>query len=245
MGLDQTMLGALAAGVLSFLSPCILPLVPPYLCFLTGSDLSRLSATDSEAPLSRLALSRSAFFVAGFATVFVILGATASSLGQWMAQWFDLLAIVAGILILGMGLHFLGVFRIGLLFREARFQALQRPAGPLGAYLVGLAFAFGWTPCVGPVLAAILLIAGTQDAAAHGVALLTAYSVGIGLPFIAAAAFVGPFLRFLRQFRTYVPIVEKIMGVALVVTGLIFITGTMPLIGNWLLETFPVFGAIG
>ncbi|MDO9439519.1 MAG: cytochrome c biogenesis CcdA family protein [Beijerinckiaceae bacterium] len=245
MGLDQSILGAFGAGVLSFLSPCILPLVAPYLCFLTGADLNRLSDAGPQSPIARTAFTRAFFFVAGFATVFVILGATASTLGQWLSQWFDILAMAAGALIVVMGLHFLGVFRIGILFREARFQTLGRPAGPLGAYAVGLAFAFGWTPCVGPVLAAILLVAGAQDSAGRGVALLGAYSAGIGLPFLAAAAFVHPFLQFLRRFKRHVETVEKAMGVALVITGLLFMTGTMPLIGNYLLETFPSLGTIG
>ena len=245
MNMDHGLLGVFAAGVLSFLSPCVLPLAPAYLCFLTGVDLDRLTEAEGKNPVGRIAFSRALFFVAGFSTVFVLLGATASTLGQWLTEWFDVLSVVAGGLIFVMGLHFLGVFRIALLFREARFHALSKPAGPLGAYIVGLAFAFGWTPCVGPVLAAILLLAGGQETSMRGVILLGAYSAGIGLPFIAAAAFVGPFLRFLRRFRRHVALVEKIMGAGLVVTGLLFITGTMPLIGNWLLETFPALGTIG
>jgi cytochrome c-type biogenesis protein len=245
MALDQSIIGAFGAGVLSFLSPCILPLVAPYLCFLTGADLNKLANAPPNSRIAAKAFTRALFFVAGFATVFVILGATASTLGQWLSNWFDVLSMVAGGLILVMGLHFLGLFRISLLFREARFQTLGKPAGPIGAYVVGLAFAFGWTPCVGPVLAAILLVAGTQESAGRGVALLAAYSAGIGIPFLAAAAFVHPFLNFLRRFRQHIETVEKIMGAALVVTGLLFLTGTMPLIGNYLLETFPSLGTIG
>lgn len=245
MVLDQSILGAFGAGILSFLSPCILPLVAPYLCFLTGADLDKLADAQPNGAIAGRAFSRALFFVAGFATVFIILGATASTLGQWLSRWFDVLSMVAGGLILVMGLHFLGVFRIGLLFREARFQTLGKPAGPIGSYVVGLAFAFGWTPCVGPVLAAILLVAGTQESVGRGIALLASYSAGIGLPFLAAAAFVHPFLQFLRRFRRHIATVEKIMGVALVITGILFLTGAMPLIGNYLLETFPSLGTIG
>ena len=153
--------GALGAGVLSFLSPCVLPLVPPYLCFLAGISLDDLTREDKRGwrPDWRV-VALSFAFVLGFATVFVALGASASMIGKTVTAYFDTLAIIAGVIIIILGLHFLGVFRIGLLFREARFQTVSKPAGFLGAYIVGLAFAFGWTPCVGPVLAAILMVAG-------------------------------------------------------------------------------------
>ena len=243
VGLDQTMTGAFGAGILSFLSPCILPLVPPYLCFLTGADLGDLTREGKDT--SARTLARAAAFVAGFATVFVLLGATASTLGRFVSAWFDTLSVVAGALILGMGLHFLGLFRVGLLFREMRFQTAGQPMGPVGAYMVGLAFAFGWTPCVGPVLATILMVAGAKETSADGLWLLAAYSAGIGIPFLLAAAFVGPFIGFLTRFRQYLGYVEKAMGVALVVTGVLFLTGGMPFVGNWLLETFPSLGGIG
>ena len=243
MGFEQTLAGAFGAGILSFLSPCILPLVPPYLCFLTGSDLNALTR-ESRGTTGR-AFIRAFFFVAGFATVFVLLGATASVLGQFVTAWFDTLSAVSGVLILLMGLHFLGVFRIGVLFREMRFQTSARPMGPVGAYVVGLAFAFGWTPCVGPMLAAILIVAGAKESSADGMLLLGAYSAGIGIPFLLAAAFVGPFLSFLARFKRNLGYIEKAMGAGLVVTGILFITGGMPLIGNWLLELFPSLGKIG
>lgn len=245
MGVDQTAAGAVLAGLLSFLSPCILPLVPAYLAFLTGSELSAL--TDRKVPpeVTRRAIARALAFALGFATVFVLLGAGASYAGQLFSEWFDVLAIVAGAIILLMGLHFIGIFRIALLFREARFQTSGRPASLLGAYVVGLAFAFGWTPCVGPVLASILLIAGAQDSAARGVMLLGAYAAGIGTPFVLAAAFAGPFMKFLARFRSHIGVIEKILGAAMVATGLLIMTGKMSLLGNWLLETFPIFGKIG
>ena len=256
MGPDQTFLGALAAGALSFLSPCILPLVPAYLCFLAGMELDALTGAEAlgdrkavgRAGLrvaQRRAFARALFFVLGFASVFVALGATASTIGRFVAAWFDVLAVVAGALIVLMGLHFLGLLKIGLLYREARFQTSGAPVGPVGAYAVGLAFAFGWTPCVGPVLATILMAAGAQDSAWRGIALLSAYAAGIGVPFLLAAWFVGPFLRFLTHFRRHMVLVEKVMGVALVITGILFMTGSMPLIGNWMIQTFPIFSRIG
>ncbi len=244
---DISVAGAFAAGLLSFLSPCVLPLVPPYLCFLAGVSIGELTGSDGRltSQQSRRIVVMAAMFVAGFTTVFVALGATASAVGSWITAYFDTLAIVAGALILLMGLHFLGWLRIPLLYREARFQASSRPAGLLGAYLIGLAFAFGWTPCVGPVLATVLMVAGAEGTAMRGATLLTAYALGIGLPFLLAAVFAGPFLNLLGRFRRHMPVIEKTMGAALVVTGLLFMTGTMPVLAGWLLQTFPVLGTIG
>lgn len=239
--------GALGAGVLSFLSPCVLPLVLPYLCFLAGLSLDDLTQEDKERgwrPDWRV-VALSFAFVLGFATVFVALGASASALGKAITAYFDTLAIVAGVIIIILGLHFLGLFRIGLLFREARFQTVAKPAGFVGAYVVGLAFAFGWTPCVGPVLAAILVVAGIEGSAAHGALLLGAYALGIGIPFMLASLFSGPFMRMMARLRGHMGTVEKVIGGALVLTGVLFLTGSMPRIAGWLLETFPAFGSIG
>ncbi|PCJ89148.1 MAG: cytochrome C biogenesis protein [Hyphomicrobiales bacterium] len=245
MDLSISLSGALIAGLISFISPCVLPLVPPYLCFLAGVSLDEL--TDEERPpvLAGRIVVASLFFVLGFATVFVALGASASLLGSFVIDHLTELGYVAGVIILIMGLHFLGVFRIGFLFREARFQVRNKPIGFLGAYVVGLAFAFGWTPCVGPVLATILLIAGTQGDAFQGGLLLFAYALGIGIPFILAAFFAGPFMRFMGRFRQHLGKVEKVMGAILVLTGIMFLTGSMQTMSFWLLELFPQLGTIG
>ncbi|WP_024573734.1 MULTISPECIES: cytochrome c biogenesis protein CcdA [unclassified Afipia] len=239
--------GALGAGVLSFLSPCVLPLVPPYLCFLAGISLDELThkhkARGWRPDWRVVALSFA--FVLGFATVFVALGASASVIGKAVTTYFDTLAIVAGVIIIILGLHFLGVFRIGLLFREARFQNVSKPAGFLGAYIVGLAFAFGWTPCVGPVLAAILMVAGIEGSAARGALLLGAYALGIGIPFMLASLFSGPFVQMMARLRGHMSTIEKVIGGALVLTGVLFLTGGMPRIAGWLLETFPAFSSFG
>jgi cytochrome c-type biogenesis protein len=243
--LDASLASAFVAGLLSFLSPCILPLVPAYLAFLTGLDLSGGADDAPSSAAIRRAVARAFFFVLGFSVVFVALGATATTLGRLVGQWFDWLSIAAGLLVVAMGLHFLGLLRIPLLYREARFQTSGKPAGPLGAFVVGLAFAFGWTPCAGPVLATILMIAGAQDQAARGMLLLAAYSAGIGLPFLAAAFFVTPFRRFFARFKRFLGVVEKAMGALLVATGLLIMTGSMSLVANWMLETFPALGRIG
>ncbi|MEP4112851.1 MAG: cytochrome c biogenesis protein CcdA, partial [Nitratireductor sp.] len=173
------------------------------------------------------------------------LGATASVIGNTIAQYFDILSVIAGVIIIVMGLHFLGVFRIALLYREARVQVDRKPAGIVGAYIMGLAFAFGWTPCVGPVLAAILFVAGSEGTAARGALLLAVYSVGIGIPFLLAAAFAGRFLGWAGRFRRHMRKIEMAMGGLLVVTGILFMTGQMATISYWLLETFPIFQTIG
>ena len=241
------MIGALGAGLLSFLSPCVLPLVPPYLCFLAGVSLDDLTRTDQGQVGRRnwhvMALSFA--FVLGFATVFVALGASASLIGKVVTAHFETLGMIAGVVIIVLGLHFLGIFRIGLLFREARFQTTRKRAGYLGAYVVGLAFAFGWTPCVGPVLAAILIVAGVEGSAGRGAMLLGAYALGIGIPFLLAALFAGQFVRGMARLRNRMNLVEKVIGSGLVLTGILFLTGAMPRIAGWLLQTFPAFGSIG
>uniref|UniRef100_E6VNK1 Cytochrome c biogenesis protein transmembrane region n=1 Tax=Rhodopseudomonas palustris (strain DX-1) TaxID=652103 RepID=E6VNK1_RHOPX len=242
-----SMVGAFGAGVLSFLSPCVLPLVPPYLCYLAGVSLDQL-ARGGDQPSRAIdgrVVAASLAFVLGFSTVFVALGASASAIGKAVTDHFDTLGIVAGAIIIVLGLHFLGVFRIGLLYREARFHNVSRGVGFVGAYVVGLAFAFGWTPCVGPVLATILLVAGVEGSAAHGAVLLGAYSLGIGLPFLLASLFSGAFIRLMARLRTQMATVEKVMGGALVLTGVLFLTGAMPKISGWLLQTFPAIGEIG
>lgn len=237
---------AVFAGALSFLSPCVLPLVPPYLCYMAGvsaDDLRNGSAmpTRSYARLVGTAL----LFVLGFSTVFVALGAGASQVGQLLRQNLDWLGIVAGVAIIAMGLHFLGLLRFDILSREARLTAPDRPRSLTGAYLMGLAFAFGWTPCIGPVLGAILGLAGTQATVGQGAIMLAFYSAGLGIPFVLAAAFSGAFLRSVSRLRGHFAAVEKTMGGLLVVTGILFLTGGIQRFSFWLLETFPALQTIG
>ncbi len=243
---DVTIIGAALAGVLSFVSPCVLPLVPPYLGFLAGVSMEQLSGREDDRFLATQRVFVSAlFFVLGFSTVFVLLGATASFLGQFVRAYLDYLGYLAGAVIIVMGLHFLGVFRIGLLYREARVHVDRKPAGLIGAYLIGLAFGFGWTPCVGPILAAILFVAGAKDTVGQGALLLSAYALGLGVPFLVAALFAGPFLGFMKRFRKHMGLVEKTMGGVLVLTGIMFLTGQMAVLSYWLLETFPSLQTVG
>ena len=233
-------LGVLLAGFASFLSPCVLPLVPPYLGYLGGTTMAQLNAgeTIDDRAWRRIVLG-SVCFVAGFTTVFVGLGAAASAFGQLIQTYKSQLSLVAGGVIVAFGLHFLGVLRIPLLYREARYHAEVERASLLGAYLIGLAFAFGWTPCVGPILATVLALAAQEGSLGAGVRLLAVYSLGLGIPFILAAVAIGPFLTFLQRFKRHLGLVEKVMGGLLILTGVLFMTGSMNFIGQWMLETFP------
>ena len=244
MSLDVSAGGAFAAGLLSFASPCVLPLVPPYLAYIGGVSIAELRAERGAAARRRVLLA-ALFFIAGFSTVFVALGATASFIGQAVGAYLGYLGYAAGILIVVMGLHFLGVFRIAVLDRTARVDVARKPAGLAGAYAIGLAFGFGWSPCVGPVLTAILLMAGAADSAGEGALLLLIYSLGIGVPFLIAAGFADGFLRWSARFRLRLGLVEKVTGAFLVAAGVLIFTGQMPTIAFWLLETVPGLGIFG
>jgi cytochrome c-type biogenesis protein len=244
---DVTLFGALVAGLLSFLSPCILPIVPFYLSYLAGVGMNQIS---EEAEISRgvriRAFVSACCFALGVITIFVALGATATIFGELVRDYFDVLRWAASLVIIAMGLHFIGVIRIGILYRQFRADAgSTNNVGYLGAYVIGLAFAFGWTPCVGPVLAAILFTAAGQDTAGQGASLLFAYGLGMTLPFIAAALFVAPFMRWMVRFRRHLPTVEKITGVLLVAFGLLIATNSINVIAQWMLEHIPWFATIG
>jgi cytochrome c-type biogenesis protein len=244
MASNVTIVAALTAGTLSFLSPCVLPLVPPYLVYLAGTSLERLADAAPAAAVKRDTIVASILFVAGFSTVFVALGAGASVIGAVLRAYSDVLATVAGVAIIVMGLHFLGLTRIDLLMREKRVE-MGRPVGLWGAYAMGLAFAFGWTPCIGPILAAILAVAASEATIAKGAGLLAVYSLGLGIPFVIAAFAIEPFAAFLARFRAHLAAVERVMGGLLVLTGIAFLTGFISQASYWLLEAFPVLGQIG
>jgi cytochrome c-type biogenesis protein len=215
--------GVALAGLVSFLSPCVLPLVPPYLGYLGGMTLEQMT---DEKGLDNAAWRRVVIaaicFVLGFSTVFVGLGAGASAFGQVIQTYKAEMAIVAGLLIALFGLHFLGILRIPLLYCEARYHTDMKGASYLGSYLIGLAFAFGWTPCVGPILATVLTVAANEASLGAGVKLLAAYSLGLGVPFVLAAVAIGPFMGFMKRFRRHMGRVEQFMGAVLLITGLLF-----------------------
>lgn len=242
MPLDVSYFAAFGAGLLTFLSPCILPLVPAYLCFISGQSLEQLTQKEERNPGQVLGAGLG--FVLGICTVFIAMGAAATSLGQMIASYKSTLSLVGGGIIVIFGLHYMGVFRIGFLNFEKRLHLENKPAGWIGAYILGLAFGFGWTPCVGPVLSTILMIAGGMGEVSDGVALLSVYSVGLGIPFLIAAALTGPFMTFLSKFRTQMRRIELAMGGLLVATGLMILTGGLNKVTVWMLETFPVLNGL-
>jgi cytochrome c-type biogenesis protein len=235
---------ALLAGLVSFLSPCVLPLVPPYLIYLTGATIEHVASEETESSSRRAVMISALLFVAGFSTVFVLLGASASLIGGLIRAWSGELAIVAGIVIIAMGLHFLGLTRIGLLMREGRLT-MPKPVGLWGAYVMGLAFAFGWTPCIGPILAAILSIAAAEATVAKGAGLLAVYSAGLGIPFLVAAFMVEQFSAVFARMKRHLATVERAMGVLMIITGIGFLTGAVSNVSIWLLETFPSLQSFG
>jgi cytochrome c-type biogenesis protein len=241
---DVTILAAMIAGLVSFLSPCVLPLVPPYLVYLAGTSLERFADKEPEPRVKRETVTAALLFVLGFSTVFVALGASASVFGSLIRAYSGPLATIAGIAIIIMGLHFLGLTQIAFLMREKRVE-VAKPVGLWGAYVMGLAFAFGWTPCIGPILAAILAVAASEQTVTRGAGLLAVYSLGLGIPFVIAAFAVEPFAAFLSRFRKHLRRVEQAMGLALVLTGVAFLTGSINTISFWLLELFPVLSKIG
>jgi cytochrome c-type biogenesis protein len=241
---EVTILAALIAGLVSFLSPCVLPLVPPYLVYMAGTSLERLADKEPEPRVKRETVAAALLFVFGFSTVFVALGASASVIGSLIHAYSGPLATIAGIIIIIMGLHFLGLTQLALLYREKRLE-VAKPVGLWGAYVMGLAFAFGWTPCIGPILAAILAVAASEQTVTRGASLLAVYSLGLGVPFIIAAFAVEPFAAFLARFRKHLRRVEQAMGALLVLTGIAFLTGSINTMSVWLLEAFPVLGKIG
>jgi cytochrome c-type biogenesis protein len=242
--MNVTIAAALIAGMLSFLSPCVLPLVPPYLVYLTGTSLERFADGQGKPRLSGHTVLAAFVFVLGFSTIFVALGASASVIGAVVRAYSADLAILAGIGIIVMGLHFLGITPIAWLMQEKRVH-VAKPVSLWGAYLMGLAFALGWTPCIGPILAAILAIAASEATVAKGAGMLAVYSLGLGVPFMVAAFAVEPFAAFLARFRAHLGLVEKAMGGLLVLTGIAFLTGAVSEFSYWLLDAFPMLGQIG
>ena len=237
---------AAGAGVVSFLSPCVLPIVPGYLCYVAGTSLDQLTGeTKADPTLVRRVVASSIAFVLGFSIVFMALGASASAIHALIFDNIDVISKVAGAVIVLFGLHFMGLLRIPFLNREVRVQASNAPAGLTGAFVVELAFAFGWTPCIGPILATILAFAASNDSLAYGVSLLGAYALGLGVPFVLAALAIGPFMGFMSRFRRHVLMVERVAGGLLVATGVMIFTGTLATLSYYLLDLFPVLATIG
>ncbi|MEC9345108.1 MAG: cytochrome c biogenesis protein CcdA [Pseudomonadota bacterium] len=246
MALDIGYAAAAVGGFASFLSPCVLPLVPAYLCYLAGTTYDELAEKASnDSALTRRVTLMSVCFVLGFSIVFVALGASASLVNELIRPHLDVLAKVAGVLIIVFGLHMTGLVRIPFLYREARLSAGTRNLRAPGAVLLGGAFGFGWTPCIGPILATILALAANEQSVLGGASLLAVYALGLGIPFILAALGVRWFLSFAGNFRKHLRKVEIVTGAMLMLTGLLILTDRLSLIAIWMLDTFPVLGQIG
>jgi cytochrome c-type biogenesis protein len=246
MFLDITFGGAIIAGLLSFLSPCILPIVPFYLCYMAGISMPELQGRDDiPANTHRKLIFASICFALGVTTIFVLLGLGATALGQEFRMWKQELAYVSAAFLFAFGLHFLGLLRIPLLYREARIETSSDPKTLLGSYLMGLAFGFGWTPCVGPALAAILMVAGGMGDMVQGGLLLLVYGLSMTLPFVIAAIFAKPFLRWMQRNRKYLGYVEKAMGGMLIVFAILIATNSINYIANFMIEYMPWFSTIG
>ncbi|MZR31241.1 cytochrome c biogenesis CcdA family protein [Sneathiella litorea] len=247
-GLEISYLAAAGGGIISFLSPCVLPLVPAYLCLVAGTSLEELAEPEESGSLKGIdwrVVATSIIFVLGFSTVFVLLGASASYINRLLIEHLELLSKIAGGVIIIFGIHMTGLVRIPLLYREARFNDLEKPRSWIGAYVIGLAFGFGWTPCIGPILGTILAIAASDSSLGYGVSLLGVYSLGLGIPFILAAFTINRFLSFMRGFRRYFKLVEVATGLILIATGLLIFTGQFQILAYWFLETFPGLATLG
>jgi cytochrome c-type biogenesis protein len=248
---NVTLLAAFGAGLLSFISPCVLPLIPGYLSYISGLSLDEMRGTPLVAGGGTVAVARdgvrrqvvlaSLAFIIGFTLVFVALGAAASAIGQFFLQQQALFSRIAGAVIILFGLHTMGVLRIEWLYKEKRVHTSRRPTGLIGAGLVGVAFAFGWTPCLGPILAGILAIAGSQETVGQGVRLLSSYSLGLGVPFLATALMIDRFFGAMGRIRRYYHAIELVSGALLVVIGLLIFTGKFTVIAKWLTPYLPVY----
>ncbi|WBU58970.1 cytochrome c biogenesis CcdA family protein [Paracoccus albus] len=230
---------AVLAGILSFLSPCVLPVVPPYLAYMTGISVNGLKTGE------RSAVPAAMMFVLGLSTVFLVMGFAASAFGRLFLEYQIWLARIGGLAVIVMGLHFLHVFRIRMLDQEARLDTGDQGGSALGAYVLGLAFAFGWTPCIGPLLGAILALAASEGEIGRGTGLLAVYALGLGIPFLLSAIFINSAIGFMNRIKPHLKVVERVMGGLLVVVGILLVSGRMADLSYWMLETFPVLGQLG
>ena len=240
-GLLPSLFVALLAGIISFLSPCVLPIVPPYLAYMGGISMAEMTGEQKRRPV----IVASLFFALGLSTVFIFLGFTASVLGQLFLQYQRAFSIASGLVVILFGLHFLGLIRIPFLYKEARIDAGDKGGSAFGAYILGLAFAFGWTPCIGPILGAILSVSAQEESIARGTLLMAVYAVGLGVPFVLAAVFINRAVGVMNKFKRHMALVEKIMGALLIVVGIMLVTNAFSRFSFWLLENFPSLANIG
>ena len=252
-----SLFGAFIAGVLSFISPCVLPLIPGYLSFISGVSLEEMRgmqpvaagaaggtmtvATGVSNAAKRQVIVTSLFFILGFSLVFVSLGASATYLGQFLMERLTIFGKIAGVLLIIFGLHTIGVFKIPFLLNEARVQANTKPASMIGAVIVGISFAFGWTPCIGPILSAILLVAAQQDSVNQGIVLLSIYSLGLAIPFLLTAIAINQFFAAFKKIRRHYHTIEIVSGLLMIVIGVLIFTNRFTIIAQWLTPYLPTY----
>jgi cytochrome c-type biogenesis protein len=237
-------LTAFAFGFLSFISPCVLPIVPGYISFISGVSLNEIETTGDKSKARRKIILNTLFFILGFSLVFILLGATATAIGKFLIENLPLFSQIAGVIIIVFGLHMAGVFKINFLQYEKRIHTQTKPLGFLGSFVVGLAFAFGWTPCIGPILGAILGIAAQKETVWQGIVLLTSYSAGLGIPFLITGISISAFYNFFNKIKRYFKTIEIIGGVMLIIVGILMITGSLTLIASYLTRWFPFLSGI-
>ena len=232
------------AGLLSFLSPCVLPIVPGYLCFLAGTSLDKI-ASGEDASKERNVFYFALSFVFGFSTVFILLGASATLLSGIVYEYLDILRIVGGIIIIIFGIHFMQIIQLPFLNRDTRYQIESYRPGVVGSYVIGLSFAFGWTPCIGPILGSVLSIAASSETVTYGIVLLMLYSAGLGIPFLLAAYAINGFMRFLTKIRNYIRIIEIFTGVLLVIFGILILTNRIQELAFFFIKYLPFLAQFG
>ena len=232
------------AGLLSFLSPCVLPIVPGYLCFLAGTSLDKI-ASGEDASKERNVFYFALSFVFGFSTVFILLGASATLLSGFIYEYLDILRIVGGIIIIIFGIHFMQIIQLPFLNRDTRYQIESYRPGIVGSYVIGLSFAFGWTPCIGPILGSVLSIAASSETVTYGIVLLMLYSAGLGIPFLLAAYAINGFMRFLSKIRNYIRAIEIFTGVLLVIFGILILTNRIQELAFFFIKYFPFLTQFG
>ena len=237
---DVSLLAAFGAGILSFISPCVLPLVPGYISYISGVSFEEMQRTGASASRTRRQmLVTSVAFVLGFSAVFILFGASASAIGRAVLRQKDILGKIAGAIVIVFGLHMAGIFRIKWLDRDTRVQTSRRPTGPIGAFIVGLAFAFGWTPCIGPILGGILTIAAAKNTVREGVVLLAVYSAGLGIPFLLTSLAVDRFFVASARIRRHYKLIELVAGLMLVALGILIFTDRFTILSRYMSEWFP------
>ena len=232
------------AGLLSFLSPCVLPIVPGYLCFLAGTSLDKITSGEDDSK-ERNVFYFALSFVFGFSTVFILLGASATLLSGLIYEYLDILRVVGGIIIIIFGIHFMQIIQLPFLNRDTRYQIESYRPGIVGSYVIGLSFAFGWTPCIGPILGSVLSIAASSETVTYGIVLLLLYSAGLGIPFLLAAYAINGFMKFLSKIRNYIRVIEIFTGVLLVIFGILILTNRIQELAFFFIKYFPFLAQFG